>query len=68
MELQGMLPALSLGRLSLEDDTSSQIRCLPPAHSWGCSQTGVYGYLGAGPHQGRLQNEMHQALLGRDSG
>ena len=46
-ELQGTLPALSPQVLLLVGGACSQTRCLPPAHCWGCSQTGVCGFL---PH------------------
>ena len=40
---------LSPEKLSLIGRACSQARCLPTAHCWGYSQTGVYGYLHISP-------------------
>lgn len=50
-DLQGTLPVLSTEWLSLAGRAHSQTRCLPPAHCWGHSRAGIYGYLLPTPGQ-----------------
>ena len=54
IQVQGAFPVLSPEKLSLVDRACSQTSCLPLAHCWGCSLTGVCGYLSLSPGQESL--------------
>lgn len=72
--MQSTSPVLLPEKLSLMGKAHSQTRCLPPAHCWCFSRTGVSGYLPftpgqkslwncAGPYQGCLHTAMFMASL-----